>query len=410
MRQGVPALDYFPASGTLSAMKQSREQQDQALSCARGIADWLCMIQAPATDDFPPAGHFPWMIFPDGRQDPANNWNYAFAIMGLLHASRCFHEPRYEQTALAMGGFLKGLQIFDPFHADDYGAIRELTPYTRWCYTRDALSVAWSFIELYRHTQDPEYLERARLWGEWFLRKGRDQEGWPCWGHTFEPMFEAAKVTMRNDIQGSFQGGSMNYLYHMNQVTGDPKWIGEPLATIAEFFIAHIQQPSGFYTSIERATHRCPATDPQYNLHRANDDLGTLGLLAAYRVTGQKRYLASIEKFLRAVFQGQLADGRFEEPVACIPVVLNVLIEGEDVLPADLAPPAARQKALDALLAAQSDGRFNPLMRGGILENGAPHREKVIGRQSYVCARSSCYALITLLKLATGERKYLTVA
>ncbi|MDD4890107.1 MAG: hypothetical protein PHU85_09265 [Phycisphaerae bacterium] len=390
-------------------MLLSRETRDAAMECARGIADWLCMVQSPFTDDLPPAGQFPWIIHPDGRQFPANNWNYAFAIMGLLHASKVFGQPRYERAALAMGDFLKGLQIFDPFHKEDYGAIREVTPYTRWCYTRDALSVAWSFIELHRHTKDPEYLERARLWGEWFLRKGRDEEGWPLWGHVFGPFFEAAKTQMRNDIQGSFQGGSLNCLYHMNKVTGDRKWIGDSFTTIADFLIAHVQQDSGFYASIERATHKPPPADPQNNLHRANDDLGTLGLLAACKVTGNKAYLASAEKFLRAVFAGQLEDGRFEESVACIPVVLNVLHEGEGMLQAGIAPQEARVRALNALFAAQSDGRFNPLMRGAILENGATHKEQVIGRQSFVCARSSCYALIVLLKLATGHREYLTV-
>lgn len=390
-------------------MHVAEDTRRRAQECARGIADWLCMVQAPFGDDFPPAGHFPWIVYPDGRQMPANNWNYAFAIMGLLHASRVFAEPRYEQAALAMAGYLKGLQILDPFHAGDHGAIREVTPYTRWCYTRDALSVAWSFIELYRHTQEAEYLERARLWGEWFLRKGRDEEGWPYWGHVFEPMFEAAKTNMRNDIQGSFQGGSLNYLYHMSKATGDAKWVGEPLVTIADHFIRHIQQRSGFYTSIERSSHKCPATDPQNNLHRANDDLGTLGLLGAYKVTGDRRYLASAEKFLLAVRAGQQEDGRFEESVACIPVVLNLVYEGKGLLQAGLLPAAACRKALAALLAAQSDGRFNPLMRGGILENGAHHREQVIGRQSYVCARSSCYALIYLLKLVTGQRTFLTV-
>jgi hypothetical protein len=160
-------------------MKLNQKQIRRSLECARGIADWLCMVQAPFSDDFPPAGQFPWMVYPDGRQAPANNWNYAFAIMGLLHAAKIFKEPRYEQAALAMGEFLKALQIFDPFKPKHYGAIREITPFTRWCYTRDALSAAWSFIELYRYSGDKEYLERARLWGEWFLKYGRDKEGWP---------------------------------------------------------------------------------------------------------------------------------------------------------------------------------------------------------------------------------------
>lgn len=390
-------------------MNVSDPTRARAIDCARGIADWLCMVQAPFTDDLPPAGQFPWVVQPDGRQFQANNWNYAFAIMGLLHAAKVFSEPRYERAALAMGNYLAGLQIFEPFRPDDYGAFREVTPYTRWCYTRDALSVAWAFIELHRHTGDAEHLERARLWGEWFLRKGRDADGWPLWGHMFGEFFPIAATQMRNDIQGVFQGGSLNYLYHMNKATGDAKWIGQPFVTIADHFVRHIQQPSGFFVSIERATHRPPPTDPQNNLHRANDDLGTLGLLGAYKITNNRAYLASVEKFLRAVFAAQQPDGRFEETVACIPVVLNMLVEGEGILPGDIAPPGACERALDALFASQSDGRFNPLMRGGIIEAGPPHREKIIGRQGFVCARSSCYALIVLLKMTTGQREFLTV-
>ena len=91
-------------------------------------------------------------------------------------------------------------------------------------------------------------------------------------------------------------------------------------------------------------------------------DLGTLGLLAACKTSGNAAYLALVEKFLRAVFAGRLPDGR-----------------------------------------------FNPLMRGGMLENGAPHREYVVGRQSYVCARSSCSSLIVLPKPAIDQRECLTV-
>ena len=71
--------------------------------------------------------------------------------------------------------------------------------------------------------------------------------------------------------------------------------------------------------------------------------------------------------------------------------------------------PAAITQALAALLDAQSDGRFNPRMRGGILEYGAAHKEAAqAGGKSAVVARSSCYALIVLPKLVTGSGDYLT--
>lgn len=381
------------------------------LDCSQGIADWLCMVQAPPVgENMPPVGFMPFIVRPGTREEhPAQNWNYAFGIMGLLGAYRIFGEPRYEAAALNMGRYLKQLQIFDPFHKEDYGAIREVTPYTPWCYTRDALSVAWSFIELYRHTKDSEWLERARLWGEWFLRKGRDEEGWPYWGHTFDPLFEAVQPwpVMRNDIQGSFQTGSLNFLYQMALETGDDSWIGKPFTDIADHCVNYIQQDSGFFAPIERKTKKPPEKDPQGGLHRINDDLATLGLLCAYKATGDDQYLNSIKKYLHAVINAQREDGRFEDSVACIPLILNLLIEGSSVLETSY-PDSFVESATTALLSSQSDGRFNPRMRGGILEYGPDHILSVESReQNYVCARSSCYALIVLPKLVGQEVPFL---
>jgi hypothetical protein len=211
---------------------------------------------------------------------------------------------------------------------------------------------------------------------------------------------------MRNDVQGSFQGGSLNFLYHLAKETGDRKWTGERFVRIADHFIRHIQQPSGYFSSVERSTKKPPdAGDPQGGLHRANDDLGTLGLLAAHRVTGNREYLAATEKFLGAVFAAQRDDGQFEDSVAPNPVVLNVLLEGEGLIRQPAMKPRAIERLLESLFAAQSDGGRNPRTRGALFELGALSADTGI-----VCARSSCYALIVLPKLAGGSREYLTAA
>ena len=131
-------------------------------------------------------------------------------------------------------------------------------------------------------------------------------------------------------------------------------------------------------------------------------------MLFRSQVTQDPVYLAAIEKYLTAVFAGQWEDGRFEESVACIPVVLNVLLEGAAVIRQPVVPPAAISRALTALFTAQSDGRFNSRMRGGILEYGATNQAQPGGKNEVV-VRSSCYALIVLPKLASGAGNYLTV-
>ncbi len=379
-------------------MSESEQMKQAGIECARGIADWLCIVQYPSMQNDARAGTYPYVITPDGSEWAANNWNNAFAIMGLLAAHKTFGEPRYEHAALNMGRYLKSLQIFAPFKPEHYGAIREITPQTAWCYTRDALSAAWAFIELYRHTGDAEYLERATLWAEWFLKQGMDEDGWPLWGMQFEPYFGGTAPQMRNDIQGSFQGGSLNFFYQLAQATGDSSWTGKFFVKMADFFIEHIQQPSGLFISIESQTKEPPATDPQNGLHRANDDLGTLGLLCAYRVTGDKRYLQAIEKFLNFVFAVQDEQGNFDNSAASIPVVLNIMSEAGELINVPAATPDKVELALHQLFSRQDDGLYNSRRRGGIIETLD---------NNLVCSRSGCYALIYLLKQADVHGDYL---
>jgi hypothetical protein len=370
------------------------------LRVARGIADWLCQLQHPYTDYNPAAASMLFSTEYVGLDYPASNWNYAFSIMGLLGAYKAFEEPFYEQAALRLGGYLKTLQIFDPFHEEHYGAIREFSPQTPWCYTRDALSAAWGFLELYRHNGEEEYLQRARIWAKWFFRKGLDEEGYPFFGVQFDPDFPHRKPHIRNDMQGSFQGGCLNFLYQLAKETGEKEWIGNRFLGIADHFVRYIQQPSGFFLSVSRDTKKPPEQDEYHALHRANDDLGTLGLLCAYRVTGNKAYLVAIKKFLNAVFASQLHDGNFEKSIAPIPVVLNVLSEADGLVEVSSMRPESVKLALKVLYSRQCDGAVNPKMRGGLIES--------IDNPEYVTVRSSCYALIYLLKHFAGIKDYLT--
>ena len=374
-------------------MYWSKIDKEAGKECARKIADWIYNIQYPVTQSNPAAGSFPWEIHPRGVEQQANNWNMAFAIMGLLDAAREFGDDKYRLAALDMGRYLKTLQIFNPFLPRHYGAIREMTPQTVWCYTRDALSAAWSFLRLYETTGDEEWFERARLWGEWFLKYGLDDEGWPHWGVFFEEPRPDDYIQMSPELQGCFQGGGLNFLYQMARLSGDSRWIDREYLNIADRLVDYIQQEDGLFKTVVRDSKKPPAEDPQNGLHRINDDLNSLGLLSAFHVTGNHKYLNAIEKYINAAFDIFKSDGGFDASRASIPIVLNILHETEGILECPAVTPEKTELAFRKLLSAQSDGKTNRRMNGGIIEEEG---------RNFVCARSSCYALIVLLKICAG--------
>ncbi|MFA5865722.1 MAG: hypothetical protein WC975_13695 [Phycisphaerae bacterium] len=374
----------------------------EGLDVAKKLADWLCRAQNPMIEMNGDAGRLHFTVDEYGRIFPGSQWNSAFAIMGWLGAFRAFGDERYLESAMGAARYLKSLQVFNPFMKNHYGAIREMTSQTTWCYPRDSISAGWAFIELYRFTNDKEWIERAKLFADWFLREALDEDGWPYWGVILEDLMEKKyRPQICNDVQGCFHGGSMNFFYQLAQATNENKWTGEFYIRMADYFVEYIQQKDGFFRSIERKTRKIPENDPQRGLHRANDDLGALGLLGAYKVTGHNKYLKAIEKFLTAVFANQNDRGMFDNSVAGIPVVLNIIHEAGDLVKLSFASDDACAKALQALYRAQELCGRNLGTYGGILEE--PHIH------NYVCTRSSCYSLIYLIKKYSGIKDYLSV-
>ncbi|MBR2344948.1 MAG: hypothetical protein IKA71_04095 [Lentisphaeria bacterium] len=372
----------------------------KALASARLMADWFVNNQATDREQEILLGTFYYFA---GR-DPAKRyrgaqWNQAFGLMCMLSAWQVFGDQKYLNAAQLIVREMRTLQIFNPFMPEHYGAIREQSAKCCCCYVRDSLSGAWGFLEYYRATGEREYLRRAELWAEWFLRKGMDETGWPLWGVLFEKLpGNMASWQVCNDMHGSFQGGCLNFFYHLYLETGDKKWVGGFFEHIADYFCSNIQQEDGFFRTIEKSTGKVPADDPQGNHHRGNDDLGTLGLLCAYRIYPKKSYLDAITKFLDAVFakQKEREDGQFEESCAAVPVILNVIHEAADVLE---LPERSREieTALTALLSRQFPADDDTALAGGLNELA----------KDYACSRSTSYALLYLLKVYGGDDRFL---
>lgn len=366
------------------------------LATARDIADWICNVQKPWVDVLPDAGNIPFSCNERGWTMPAPEWNYAFAIMGLLAAEKTFDDEKYAQVADRLAKVLKTFQIFDEFNKEHYGAIREHSPLCPWCYTRDAISAGWGFIELYKATGDEEYKQRALLFAKWLEKKGLDDEGYPWFGVTFEKEFRPNDFDhIKNDIQGSFQGGSLNFFYQLFKMTENEHWV-KLMKPIADIFVDHIQQDSGYFVGIYRDSKKTVCSDNEYSLlHRGNDDLGTLGLLGMYEVTGDKKYLEAIRKFLQAVWSNLREDGFFEDSVAASPVILNATYHASSFIEMDFLSDEKFITALQALNNAQCKLKDIAHLNGALLEH--------VSIPDEVTMRANCYALIFLLKISSDQ-------
>lgn len=376
--------------------------REEGLTRARNIAEWYVNNQIRYKDYIHGAGSFPSAISFIGQPSVGvTNWQLAFAAMAQLAAGRAFNCELYNYSAEKMIFYLRSLQIFDPYLPKHYGAIREMTALTPWCYIKDALSGAWGFLEYYNTTGRKEYLQRAELWTEWYFREGVDKQGLPLWGVEFAPPLSDGTPEMRNDVLGDFSGGILNFFYRLYQSTGNRNYIDSRFEDFAEFYVSHVKQPDGFFKTVFKADGRIPDSDPQGGLHKSNDDFSSLGMLAAYQVTGKKQFLDAVYDFIEAVFATQRADGTFETSCAGIPVVLNILLESEKLLgpwPATRLEQAA--EALRALYKRQDSGDIFPNKRGALDEYA----------NGIVCTRSTAYALIVLLKLFAGEKRFLSAA
>jgi uncharacterized protein YyaL (SSP411 family) len=379
--------------------------KQKGLEVARSIADWICNVQSPWMEESPAPGVIPFSIDHLNNIMPAPSWNYAFAFMGLAGAYKAFGDERYKEVAIRLSKVLKSLQILDPFHQEHYGAIRETSPLCPWCYTRDATSGGWGLIEMYRLTQQQEYFERAKLFGQWLMRKGLDENGYPWSGVQFEPPFaesglEHCKVEEYwNHSLANCQGGCLNFFYQIYKATDDKSWC-RPMQSIADIFVDYIQQSNGFYLSIDRKTKKPLKDDYSLNvLHHCNDDLGSLGLLCMYRLSKNPKYLNSVKRFLEAAWAQQRSDGFFEDSVAAIPIVLNATYESKDLIKIDGLDDKKIEQALAAMFSVQKDEFHNTLMRGALQEH--------CSKTYVVTMRANCYALILLLKLFAGVEEYL---
>ncbi len=329
-----------------------------------------------------------------GELDLTTSWQTGGVCMGLLAMYKRTGDKVYLDRAELAGRYVMSLQVMDHRQPRYYGAFRECTPQSLEFCPRDATTAAWSMVWLYEATSNPEYLDRAVLFGNWHLQYGM-YDGWPLW---------AVIMDGQDDLyaKGSFQSGTGLFYHDLFMVSGDTRYIDYGLKPIARRYRDDFFRPDGSIIGVreifsnqnkaDKRFHSC-----EFDMHQYNDDFGNAMLQTAADLFGDESYRETALKFAHWLADNQDADGGFRNNKVPSAVAMGLMYFHDlGNFYQDSKLLAAKDKTLKKLLSMQFAGTGNQRVDGGFKE-----AEGIPG-ELCVNMRTSMYALVALLKVESS--------
>lgn len=300
-------------------------------------ADWIVRNQYDALSDWHAAKDGPFDMAEDmnhGRfvrnfslrdrkiHHLSTNWLTGMTLYGLLALNDYLDKPEYLRSANRASYYLRALQNTMEGRPDWQGAFNERITSNRWCAPRDALSAAWGLLRLYRATREEELLMRVELFAQWHMNYAMPG------GFPISYIFFSGEENHQGLL--SCQSGSAAFYYDLFRLTGKPEY-EVAMRRILDFFLDHFIAPDGAINIIydPNTGRKGDSDDPTWSdMHKFNDDFGTVALLNGYFLTHRQRYLDESAKYLRWVGTRRAPDGGFGAQslsVSSCVVALNML-------------------------------------------------------------------------------------
>ncbi len=220
-------------------------------------------------------------------------WGMAIGIMDLYDLAKRIpsEKTRFLNAAKLASGYFKSLQVMDFRLPKSIGGFREHTPQMAESYPRDAVTGGFGLCRLFKETQDPEWLERAKLFADWWINNGTDENGWPFitfdlqkqYGHNHGIKVVGEEETTIEHVKGDWQAGSAIFFYQLYKLTNDAKYIErgfDPLIKgLEKIYKENRGKPvvEGFHGAVP--------------ISFGNDDFALVALICAYRLKKDKKLL-----------------------------------------------------------------------------------------------------------------------
>lgn len=232
---------------------------------------------------------------PSGSAVRGLSWSQGRAIMCLLGAWELSGgEREYLEAAVRCGDYLRyGLQTLDARHPRSFGALREETPCSRFCYPRDAIEGAFGLLLLHVATGDPDYLERCEIFAEWYLTQAIDRTvGWPHGTVDFDdPRRDPFPLRF-------FQAGGAPFFWHLFGITGNRRYLTRGLRLMADGLLSRFfDAGSGAILSSAEDVHH--ALSGARGSVAVNDDGASVALTCAHAAFGPRAAGCHLKAALR---------------------------------------------------------------------------------------------------------------
>ncbi|MCG3178668.1 MAG: hypothetical protein BIFFINMI_00996 [Phycisphaerae bacterium] len=247
-------------------------------------ADWFCNSQVVSREPAHDANHGRAVYnhhLTSGLLCRGLSWSQGRAIMCLLGAFQVSGRQCYADAAIRAGDYLRyGLQVTDPRDPRIHGSFREEIPASRFCYPRDGIEGALGLLLLHLATGQRDYLQRAELFANWYLRVVMNRRtNWPRNAIYFD---EPRRIMGK---EASFQAGGAPFFWHLFQATGKKKYIARGLKPLADGLLARWFDPaSGMIGSKAAPGHHTGAGGAAIN-----DDGASIALTCMHAATGQRK-------------------------------------------------------------------------------------------------------------------------
>lgn len=384
-------------------MKQALSVNDRRDMLKRGLkaADWFVNTQLGQYRSKWNADRGRFLYYyhiPTKQHVPGINWTQGRGLFVTTEAYKLGRDKRHLAAAEWAGDYVRALQILDPRYKKSHGAIKEHTPQDSWAGALDGAQAASGLLMLYRVTKNREYLFRGKAFCEYLLRNFRpDKGGLP-----------SAAVSWPEEKVEHLSDWTIHHctampLWHLYKITGEKRLL-KPVIHGADVMLRS-QRPDGSFLcrrDIRKLAH------PKPNQHEGrgkgmerylirNDDGMVVLFLAAYKATGNRKYLDSMAAYADWI----MAAGPQERPFCGFPIQASNLLDIGRVSGNDYSP-WVMDNLKKYLLDLQVKGSKDPCAEGGFRGEDEENEGGIFGGKSldYVPTRNTCYAAGTLFRLS----------